>query len=119
MHKVYTTEGLYLEELTGGQVKIGLSAYGSDAVGEVSYFDFFSQNGLVEGNPFFSVEGSKAVTDMLAPISGEIISQNNQLIDEPELLNDDDEKVKWLVVAKSIQPIKWDDFLLEDQPIED
>lgn len=118
MHKVYSKEGLYLEEQADGTVRIGLSSYGSDAVGEVSYFAFFNDRELVVGEPFFSVEGSKAVTDMLAPISADIISKNESLADQPELLNEEDESLKWLVVAKSNQAIKWSDFLSEDQPIE-
>lgn len=119
MHKAYSTEGLYLEEQADGTIRIGLSAYGSDAVGDVSYFDFLNEDALVEGQAFFSVEGSKAVTDMLAPISGEMVSKNEQLVDNPELLNEADESRKWIVVVKTKQAINWDNFLLEDLPIED
>lgn len=119
LHKVYSKEGLYLEELEDGTIRIGLSAYGSDAVGDVSYFAFFDDHELIEGNLFFSVEGSKAVTDMLAPLSGKIVSKNDLLVDEPDLLNDSDERRKWLVIVNSNQHINWDSFLLEDQPIED
>lgn len=115
MHKVYSKEGLYLEEQADGTVRIGLSSYGSDAVGEVS---FFNDRELVAGEPFFSVEGSKAVTDMLAPISADIVSKNESLTDQPELLNEDDEILKWLVVTRSNHAIKWSEFLSEDQPIE-
>lgn len=55
---------------------------------------------------------------MLAPISADIVSKNESLTDQPDLLNEDDESLKWLVVAKSNQAIKWADFLSEDQPIE-
>lgn len=119
LHKVYSKEGLYLEELQDGTIRIGLSAYGSDAVGDVSYFAFFDDHELIEGNPFFSVEGSKAVTDMLAPLSGKIVSKNDLLVDEPDILNDSDERRKWLVIVNSNQNINWDSFLLEDRPIED
>ncbi|MGY0837039.1 glycine cleavage system protein H [Aerococcus urinaeequi] len=117
MHKVYSKEGLYLEELENGAIRIGLSAYGSNAVGDVSYFAFFDDHELIEGKPFFSVEGSKAVTDMLAPISGKILSKNSLLVDEPDILNDSDEGRKWLVIVNSDQNIHWNSFLLEDQPI--
>ncbi|RPA60151.1 glycine cleavage system protein H [Aerococcus agrisoli] len=119
MNKVYTEDGIYLEELNDGQVRIGLSAYGSDAVGEVSYFTFLNEDELVADQPFFSVEGSKAVTDMVAPISGKVVERHDALVDEPEILNALDEKEKWIVTVQTEQAVAWDQFLAEDLPIEE
>lgn len=119
MNKVYTEDGIYLEELNDGQVRIGLSAYGSDAVGEVSYFTFLTDDTLEPDQAFFSVEGSKAVTDMVAPISGKIVARHEALVEEPEILNAVEEDAKWIVIVETQKAVAWEQFLTEDLPIEE
>lgn len=118
MQTVYTKDGLYIKEIADKTVKIGLSAFGSDAVGDVSYFTFLTDDAITHSVPFFSVEGSKAVTDMVAPISGKITQKHEALETDPELLNAADESEKWIVEVEADQEIQWSDFLSEDQPIE-
>ncbi len=119
MNKVYSKDGIYIEELEDGLLRLGLSAYGSDSVGDVSYFAFLEEASIVKDRPYFSVEGSKAVTDMIAPISGEIVEKHDALVEDPDLLNTDNEAAKWTVIVKPSEAVNWDQFLTEDLPTED
>ncbi|MCZ0717003.1 glycine cleavage system protein H [Aerococcus kribbianus] len=93
-----TKKDFWFKEETDGTTRIGLSREGADTIGDVAYFAFSVQDHLVENEDFFSVEGSKAVTDFLAPVSGEIVAKNSRLEDYPEELNSDDPDKNWLLV---------------------
>lgn len=118
MAKVYTKSGLWLEETADKTVKIGISAYGQDEIGEAAYFSFSGAgDAITAGETFFSVESAKAVTDAIAPISGEILRKNEALEANPEDLNAPEDTKNWIVEVKPSETFDVSQFLAEDLPI--
>lgn len=118
MKKVYTESGLWLKEIETRKVRIGLSPKGQDDLGEVSFFDPFDIEALVKDEAFCSIEAAKAVTELDAPISGEVITLNEELLTVPENLNEEDDSLNWIIEV-SAENFDEKDYLKEDLPIEE
>lgn len=116
MTKVYTELGMWLEEVEPNTVVIGLSPKGQDDMGDIGYLDFIEKETITEDEPFIAVEGSKAVLEFPAPISGKVIAINEKLIDDPAQLSQAASDDAWMVrvVVESFVP---SNFLSEDLPI--
>lgn len=114
--KVYTKTGLWLKEIESSHIKIGISAYGQDDVGEITFFDPMEDEELTAGEAFAAVEGSKAVTEVPAPVSGKIIEWHEALLQEPWLLNETDDTKNWFVTVE-VEKFNPSNFLKEDLPI--
>jgi glycine cleavage system H protein len=77
---------------------LGITWYAQDALGEVVFFDPpVVGKTLVKDEPYAEVESVKAVSDVLAPLSGEIVEVNDALADEPGAINEDPYGEGWLV----------------------
>lgn len=118
MTRVFTKNGMWLEETAPQEITIGISAKGQYDIGEVSFFDFLEDEQLTKDEAFIAIEGSKAVTEVPAPINGKIVKQNEQLLEEPELLSETAANEPWIIVV-STDEFNAADFLAEDLPIED
>lgn len=93
----YTNTGLWLEE-QGDAVRIGLSEKGQDDVGEVMYVEIPRYHDqLKDGDNLISVEGAKAVTELVSPVSGTVQKVHKELEDQTELLNSTDREDNWIV----------------------
>lgn len=117
MVKVYTKSGFWLEETTNKTVRIGISKFGQDELGEIAFFSFQVEDELVAGDVFFSVESTKAVTDTITPISASIVKRNEGLEDSPEDLNDDNLDLTWIVEVKTDEAFDANKFLADDLTI--
>ncbi|MGH2064723.1 glycine cleavage system protein H [Aerococcus urinaeequi] len=118
MRKVFTETGLWLKEVESGKVRIGLSPKGQDELGEVSFFDPFNIETVKKGDSFCSIEAAKAVTEMDAPVSGKIITFNEELLSAPENLNEEEDALNWILEV-STENFDKEDYLKEDLPIEE
>lgn len=82
----------------GDEVTFGITWFAQDALGEVVFFDPPETGATVAANESYAeVESVKAVSDVVAPLSGEIVAVNESLSDKPELINDDPYGDGWLV----------------------
>jgi glycine cleavage system H protein len=91
--------------LQGDEATFGITWYAQDALGEVVYFDLPKVGATVSrGEAYAEVESVKAVSDVYAPLSGEIVEVNEALADEPETINDDPYGKGWLVRVKLSEP---------------
>ncbi len=82
----------------GEVLVIGITAFAQDQLGDVVYVDLPTPGATVEaGQPFGEVESTKSVSDLFAPVAGEIIERNEELDDRPELVNADPYGEGWLV----------------------
>tara|TARA_Y100001968_G_C19340716_1_gene709359 strand:+ start:195 stop:584 length:390 start_codon:yes stop_codon:yes gene_type:complete len=87
--------------LEGDLIKIGISAFAVDQLGDIVFVDLPDVGtSLQRGTAFGSVESVKAVEDMYAPVSGEILHVNNSLLDSPEPLQNDPHGEGWLLKIK-------------------
>jgi len=98
-------EGLYYHKEFGwahienGKVRIGITDYAQKQLREIVYVELPSVGDTVKQNdPFGTVESVKAVSDLVAPLSGRIEQINEDVSGKPELLNEDPYKKGWLLV---------------------
>jgi glycine cleavage system H protein len=87
--------------LEGGRVRIGITDYAQDALGDVVYVQIPDVGAQVSmGESFSEVESTKSVSDIYAPISGTIVEVNQELTDAPQRVNEDPYGEGWLVVIE-------------------
>jgi glycine cleavage system H protein len=88
-------------KIEGETATFGITWYAQDALGEVVFFDPPETGTTVKkDSPYAEVESVKAVSDVYAPLSGEITEVNEALSDAPETLNEDPYSAGWLVKVK-------------------
>jgi glycine cleavage system H protein len=113
----YPEELLYHPEhdwarIEGGEATFGITWYAQDALGEVVFFEPPEGGGEVaKDKPYAEVESVKAVSDVYAPLSGEVIAVNQAIADNPETINDDPYGDGWLVKVRLSDPSEADDLL--------
>jgi glycine cleavage system H protein len=88
-------------KIDGESATLGITWYAQDQLGEVVYFDPPEVGTTItKDEPYAEVESVKAVSDVIAPLSGEIVEVNTGLSDKPETINDDPYGEGWLVKIK-------------------
>ena len=86
-------------------VRIGISAFAVDQLGDIVFVDLPDKGSSIEkGTSFGSVESVKAVEDIHAPISGEVLEINSSLLDNPESLQNDPHGKGWLLLVRPTDP---------------
>ena len=90
----------------------GISDHAQESLSDVVYVEFPEVGDtLSQGDTFGVVESVKAASDLYMPLSGEIVAVNEQLEDEPELVNSDPYGEGWLIKFKPSDPSEWDSLL--------
>ncbi len=88
-------EWVRLEE---GEAFVGITDFAQDELGEIVYVDVTSQGEhLSQGEVFGSIEAVKTVSDLMMPVSGEVLEVNARLDDAPELVNSDPFGEGWII----------------------
>jgi glycine cleavage system H protein len=96
----------------GDQATFGITWYAQDALGEVVFFDPPEVGATVSKDQSYAeVESVKAVSDVFAPLSGEVIEVNAALEETPEKINEDPYGEGWLVKVKLTDPGEADHLL--------
>ncbi|HWK18371.1 MAG TPA: glycine cleavage system protein GcvH [Solirubrobacteraceae bacterium] len=96
----------------GDTATFGITWYAQEALGEVVFFEAPKVGATIEKDePYTEVESVKAVSDVIAPLSGEIIEVNSALGDKPETINEDPYGEGWLVKVKLADPSQADSLL--------
>ncbi len=84
--------------IEGDVATVGITDHAQDELGDVVYLELPEVGARIEeGQPFGTIESVKAVSDLVAPVSGEITEVHSGLIDAPELVNDDPHAGAWMV----------------------
>ena len=87
--------------IEGDEATFGITWYAQDALGEVVFFDPPDVGtGISKDTPYAEVESVKAVSDVIAPLSGEVIAVNEALTSRPELVNEDCYGEGWMLVVR-------------------
>ena len=98
--------------IDGDQATFGITWYAQDALGEVVFFDPPEVGASVsKDSSYTEVESVKAVSDVFAPLSGEITEVNEALADSPEKINEDPYGEGWLVKVRLSDPSEVDALL--------
>ena len=94
----YTEEHEWLAVTEGGAVRVGITDYAQDQLGDVVFVELPKVGATVDaGSPLGEVESTKSVSEIFAPVSGTVVAVNNQLDDSPELINSDAYGEGWIV----------------------
>ena len=95
-----------------GRVRIGITDYAQDALGDVVFVEVPEVGTKVErGASFSEVESTKSVSEIYAPVSGTIAEVNAELADSPERLNDDPYGEGWICIIEPTDPAQLDELL--------
>ena len=95
--------------IDGDVATLGITWYAQDQLGEVVFFDPPEVgSSITKDSPYAEVESVKAVSDVIAPLSGEIVEVNDGLKDAPEQINEDSYGEGWLVKIKLSEPSEAD-----------
>ncbi len=104
-----------IEGEQAGEATLGITWYAQDALGEVVFFEAPAVGTrLVQGAPYAEVESVKAVSDVVAPLSGEIVAVNETLADSPQLINEDPYGEGWMVRVALSDPAERDALMDAD-----
>lgn len=85
----------------GARVRMGITDYAQDALGDVVYVQLPEPGTAVQaGSSFSEVESTKSVSDVYAPVNGTVVEVNGELTDAPQRLNDDPYGDGWICVIE-------------------
>jgi len=91
--------------LEGDEAMLGITWFAQDALGELVYFEAPQPGATVaKDSSYGEVESVKAVSDVIAPLSGEILEVNQTVVDAPETVNDDPYGEGWLLRIRLSDP---------------
>ena len=98
--------------IEGDEAVLGVTWFAQDALGELVHFEAPEEgSSTAVGQSYGEVESVKAVSDVIAPLSGEILEVNQAVVDAPETVNDDPYGDGWLVRIRLSEPAEVDSLL--------
>jgi glycine cleavage system H protein len=98
---LYYTKEFEWAKIEGDKVRVGITDYAQKQLREIVYAELpGAGTAITQNSPYGTVESVKAVSDLIAPISGEILEVNAEVQSKPELLNEDPYEKAWLLVVK-------------------
>jgi glycine cleavage system H protein len=107
----YTAEHEWVKVIDGG-VRVGITDHAQEALGDIVFVTLPAPGTSVEaGQPLGEVESTKSVSDIYAPLSGEILARNDVLDARPELVNADAYGEGWMIEIKLADPSAVDALL--------
>ena len=96
----------------GDTATVGISDFAQDQLGEVVYVDLPSEGDtLTAGEAFGEIESVKSVSELIAPVSGEVTEVNSSLSDSPETVNSDAHGAGWMVKVRMTEDSEVDGLL--------
>jgi glycine cleavage system H protein len=111
----YTREHEWAALEEKNRVRVGISDYAQDALGDVVYVNLPDEGTEVRaGEAVGEVESTKSVSDIFSPVSGRVVERNQALTDSPELVNQEPYGEGWMVVIEMSDPEELDDLLDAD-----
>jgi len=111
----YTREHEWAKQ-DGDRVRVGITAYAQEQLGDVVFVELPKVGAKVAASKNFGVvESVKAVSDLFAPVSGEVVEVNGELAQKPEIVNQDPYGKGWMLVVKPSNKGEWDQLLTAQQ----
>jgi glycine cleavage system H protein len=84
--------------IEGDEATLGITWFAQDSLGELVHFEAPDAGSTIEkDSPYGEVESVKAVSDVIAPLSGEVLEVNQKVVEAPETVNDDPYGEGWLI----------------------
>jgi glycine cleavage system H protein len=108
----YTEEHEWVESLDGPRVRVGITDYAQDALGDVVYVQLPKVGAQLEAHAVLAeVESTKSVAEVYAPLSGAVSAVNDSLTTQPEVVNQDPYGAGWFVELELDDPARLEDLL--------
>jgi glycine cleavage system H protein len=96
----------------GDEAVLGITWHAQDALGEIVHYEPPAPGQqIAKDQSYGEVESVKAVSDLIAPLSGEVLEVNEAVVDAPEIVNDDPYGQGWLVRIRLAEPAELDTLL--------
>jgi glycine cleavage system H protein len=111
----YTPEHEWVQLREEGTVRVGITDYAQTQLGDVVYIQLPSLGDSVKaGQPVGEIESTKSVSDVFAPVEGEVVGRNDALEDSPDLVNSDPYGTGWMIEIKPAQPGAVDSLMIAE-----
>lgn len=112
----YTKEHEWIRDNGDGTATIGITDFAQSELGDIVFVEIEPEGFEFDQDEVFgTVEAVKTVSELFAPVAGEIIEINEQLEMEPELVNEDPYKSGWMVKISVSDPSQLDDLMSSDE----
>jgi glycine cleavage system H protein len=111
----YTREHEWAKQ-EGGRIRVGITAYAQEQLGDVVFVELPKVGAKITAHQAFGVvESVKAVSDLFAPVSGEVVEANAELAQKPEIVNTDPYGKGWMLVVAPADAAQWEQLLTAAQ----
>ncbi|MFN0154557.1 MAG: glycine cleavage system protein GcvH [Gaiella sp.] len=98
--------------IEGDEAVLGITWFAADALGELVHYEPPAVgSAIAKDGPYGEIESTKAFSDVIAPLSGEVLEVNGAVVDAPELVNEDPYGAGWLVRIRLSDPDEVDALL--------
>ena len=97
-------------KVENGIATVGVSDFAQESLGSVVYVEGFEGSNVAQGEECGAIESVKAASDIMAPVSGKVIEVNNEVLDNPELINADP-YANWILKIKMEDEAELDKLL--------
>ena len=100
----------------GELLRLGISEFAVDQLGDIVFVELADKGEVLKkGDTFGTIESVKAVEEVFLPFSGVIIDRNEEIIDNPEILQDDPINSGWLIILKPNEKFSLNDLMTSDE----
>jgi glycine cleavage system H protein len=100
----------------GDLATIGITDYAQSQLGDIVHLELPDVGATVAADQIFgSIDSVKAVSDMISPVTGEVVEVNEDLIESPELVNEDPHTAGWMMIVKMEEPLELDELMTAEQ----
>ncbi len=95
-----------------GRVRVGITQFAAERLSDIVFVELPKVGAdLKATQPFGVIESVKAASDLYAPVSGRVVEVNQQLVDSPEMINQDPHGAAWMIVLEAASDAEWDQLL--------
>ena len=102
--------------IEGDEATLGITWFAQDALGELVHYEAPEVGGsIAKDSSYGEVESVKAVSDLIAPLSGEVLAVNAKVVETPETVNDDPYGEGWLIRIRLAEPDEVDGLMQPDE----
>lgn len=111
----YTTEHEWIKP-EGGHYVVGITAFAQDQLGDIVYVELPKVGDRVQaGTAFGVIESVKTASDLYAPVGGEVVEVNGELVDQPQAVNDDPYNAGWMIKIRADDATEIERLLTAEQ----
>ncbi|CAA9546698.1 MAG: Glycine cleavage system H protein [uncultured Thermomicrobiales bacterium] len=98
--------------IDGDVATLGITDHAQEELGDITFLELpEAGESLTQAQPFGVVESVKAASDVYAPVDGEVVERNADVVDQPELVNSSPYEKAWLVKVRLADPSQVDDLM--------